>query len=164
MRSALTATSFAALFAVFAIGWTPTAAQDHSDLLGRWIVVSWTNPEGEVDSDPGRGLFIFTETNYSMLYVTGGEPRAQWSDEPTDAELLAALGSMVGNSGRYSVDGDQLTYEAYVALNPNYMAGFPDNDVTVTYKLEGETLSLTWTSGFRSGWTVTLGRPGQTGG
>ncbi len=61
------------------------------------------------------------------------------------------------------MDGDQLTYEAYVALNPNYMAGFPDNDTTVTYKVEDGMLSLTWTSGIQNGWTVTLGRPGQAG-
>jgi len=164
MRTTFALTSSAAVLAGLAIGPTPVVAQDASDLLGRWIVASWTNPDGEVDSEPQRGLFIFTETNYSMMYVTGNEPRAQWSDEPTDAERLAAFGSIIANAGRYSVDGDQLTYEAYVALNPNYMASWPENGTTVTYEAQGGTLTLTWTSGFSEGWTVTLARPGQGGG
>jgi hypothetical protein len=163
MRNALATISFAAVLGVFALAPIPVHAQD-SDILGRWIVTSWTSPDGEVNSEPQRGLFIFTEGNYSMLYVRGDEPRALWSDDPTDAERLEGLGWMVSNAGRYSIDGDQLTYEAYVALNPNYMAEWPDNDVTVTYKVEDGALSLTWTSGFSSGWTVTLGRPTPAGG
>ena len=68
-----------------------------------------------------RGLFIFTAANYSIMYIRGDEPRADLPAEPTDADLIRAFGELTANSGRYTLEGDQLTYEAYMANNPNYM-------------------------------------------
>jgi hypothetical protein len=57
------------------------------------------------------------------MYVPGDEPRDVPEGETfTDAETLTAYGSIIANSGRYTVDGNQLMYEAYVAKNPAYMA------------------------------------------
>lgn len=94
-------------------------AQAPSELLGGWIVTSWTSADGEVSNEPQRGLFIFSASmNYSMMYEGGSEPRPDLSEESTDADELAVYRRFTANSGRYSVDGHRLTYEAYVAKSP----------------------------------------------
>jgi Lipocalin-like domain len=159
LRMALT--SLVLLAAVSGI--TSTAiAQGSSELAGGWIVTSWISEDGEINSEPQRGLYIFTESgNYSIMLVNGDEERAQYEEifEPTDAEKLGAYDSFIANSGRYRVNGDSLTYEAYMAKNPNYMAGFgPDaaNGTTVGFTIADGILTLTESNG--SG--ATLRRPG----
>lgn len=137
-------------------------AQGSSELAGAWIVSSWTTPDGESDSNPQRGLFIFTQSgNYSIMFVNGDEERAQYEGEDggTDAEKVIAYDSFTANSGRYRVSGNTLTYEAYMAKNPNYMANFgPEaaNGVEVEFSIAEGTLTLTWSDGFGA----TLRRPG----
>lgn len=151
--------------------WLPATAQGSSELAGAWLVTSRTSPDGEVNSSPQRGLYVFTESgHYSIMYVLGDEPRPPFSGEgrfgtPTDAEKLAAFDNFVANSGRYSVDGDEISYEAYMAKNPNYMAAFSAQDrtnaATMTFSIEDGTLTLRPTSGNGVGGSVTLRRPGQ---
>ena len=149
-------------------GLKPAQAQGSQELAGGWIVTSWTAPDGTANSSPQRGLFLFTATGqYSMMYVPGDEPRSRYEGETqTDAETLAAYGSFIANTGRYTVEGNTIIYEAYVAKDPNYMADWnaqeAGNAVTMTYSLEDGTLTLTWGEGSRSaGMTATLRRPGQ---
>jgi len=52
------------------------------------------------------------------------------------------------SSARYTLAGDQLTYEAFMANSAAYMGGWPDNDRTVTVKVDGDT--LTWIQGDRT--------------
>jgi hypothetical protein len=152
-----------------ALGGSPDAAQAQGspELAGGWIVTSWTSPDGEVNSEPQRGLFVFTETgHYSISYIPGSDPRAELSESSTEAEQLAAYNAFVANSGRYRVAGNVITYEAYVAKFPNYMAGFmteEGNAVTMTYAIEDGILTLEWTSGNSAGRKATLRRPGQPG-
>ena len=138
-------------------------AQGSPELAGAWIVTSWTSPDGEVNAQPQRGLFLFTETgNYSMMYVSGSEPRAELSQTSSDADRLAAFDAFTANSGRYRVEGNVITYEAFVAKNPNYMAGFmtdEGNAVTMTYAIDDGILNLEWTSGNGAGRRATLRRP-----
>ena len=117
---------------------------------------------------------MFTESgHYSIMYVTGNEPRPQLSGAqplgtPTDAEKVVAYDNFIANSGRYSVDGDEIIIEAFMAKNPNYMAAFSAQDrtnaATMTFSIEDGTLTLRRTSGF-GGWgvggSVTLRRPRQ---
>jgi hypothetical protein len=137
-------------------------AQGSSELAGAWIVTSWTMPDGEVDSDPQRGLFMFTQSgNYSMMYVNSDEERARIEGEEggTDAEKVIAYDTFTANSGRYRVSGNTLTYEAYMAKDPNYMAAFgPDsaNGVELEFSIAEGTLTLTWPNGGGA----TLRRPG----
>lgn len=160
-------TLFVSLLALttMAIAWAPAAAQDATDLTGAWIVSSWTSADGEVEDDPERGLFVFGAREadggtYSMMYVVGGGPRAQYEGEGlTDAEKLVAYDSFVANSGRFSIEGDQLIYEAYMAKDPNYQASWEENAVTTTWALDGDNLTLTWVDGFTPGASVTLRRP-----
>lgn len=139
----------------------PLTAQSMEDLAGGWLVTSWTSAEGEVNESPQRGLFIFTATGqYSMMYVNTAEPRPDVSDAETDEEIRAAFDSFTANSGRYTLEGDQLTYDALVAKWPNYMNSWNmqtrENGITVTVGMEGGLLTLTWEDGRK----VTLRRPG----
>jgi hypothetical protein len=104
-----------------------------------------------------------------MMYVPGSEPRPRYEGETqTDEETLSAYGSFIANSGRYTVEGNRITYEAYVAKDPNYMGDWnaqdPGNPVVLTYGISDGTLTLTWEEGLSPGMKATLRRPGQPAG
>ena len=123
------------------------AAQE-SSVVGAWITASW---EGQ-DGDPAPGLLIFTETNYSMMFVPAGTVRGRFAGETwTDANKVEAVNTLIANSGRYTRSGNQITTEAYVALNQNYMADWGENHRTYTFRVEGDMLYLTWPEGFIGG-------------
>jgi len=131
-----------------ALAFVPSAAlaQDESPVMGAWLVHSMTFPDGtEMMQHPG--LFIYAATHYSAMFVTGDEARTDLSEEPTDAERLAAWRPFVANSGRYEIAGDQLTTRAFVAKSPNYMHAFPDNATAFTFSVQGDELTLTSASG-----------------
>ncbi len=166
--------AFTAAFALLGIlASTGSIAAQESSVVGGWIVTSWETADGEVNSEPQRGLFMFTASGqYSMMYILGDQPRAEYSgDTQTDAEKVAAYDSFVANSGRYSVDRNQITYEAAMAKSPNYMANFtpetagPEggNASTMTFAIENGVLTLRFTSGNAEGSTATFRRPGQPG-
>ncbi len=171
MRRTSVVTAILVLVLAISGSWYTAQAQGSSELAGAWLVTSRTSPDGEVNSSPQRGLYVFTESgHYSIMYVTGNEPRPQFSGEgqfgtPTDAEKVVAFDNFIANSGRYSVDGDEISYEAVMAKNPNYMAGFSAQDrtnaATMTFSIEDGTLTLRPTSGNGVGGSVTLRRPGQ---
>lgn len=167
MRTTTSITSFLALFAAFAVGWSSAEAQQASDLNGAWLVTSWTSPDGDVNENSQRGLFTFTITrdnggNYSMMFVPGDQPRSEYSGEQqTDQEKLAAYDSFIANSGRLTVEGNELTYEAYMAKDTNYMASWGENGATATWEVDGNTLTLRFTSDFLDGVTGTFRRPGS---
>lgn len=154
-----------------ALAGTPRAgaAQAPPELTGGWIVASWTSPDGKVNSTPQRGLFIFTATGqYSMMYVPGDAARPRYAGTgPTEAEELAAYRSFVANTGRYTVTGNQISLEAFVAKDPNYMADWDmttrANAVNVTYSIANGILTLRWTdsTGVNAARTATLRRPNR---
>jgi len=144
----------------------PAAAQAGSDLHGGWVISGWQAPEGQEGPVPQRGLFMFTESgHYSMMYVVG-EPRAPLDEEPTDADIAAAYNPFIANSGRYSVSGNEVTYEAFMAKDPAYMSRFEGtggsgNAQSFTYSLDGGILTLRFDdNGPMQGSTATLRRPG----
>ena len=104
---------------------------------------------------------MFTASGqYSMMYVNTDEARADLSPESSDADVLEAYRSFTANSGRYTVDGDHVTVEAYMAKHPNYMHGFmteEGNGVTLHWGVEDDILKLTW----EDGRSATLRRPSQ---
>ncbi len=126
-------------------------AQESTPLEGAWVVTSWT-VEGET-SEARPGLFVFTRTHYSIMFVPGTEAREPYSGESlTDADMVAAYATIIANSGRYEVNGDEFTTRAYVAKDPNYMGSFPENEVTYGFRIEGDTLYVT----FGNGWEATF--------
>jgi hypothetical protein len=167
MRKATSIALSLLLLAAASGSWHSAEAQVSPELAGGWIVTSWTTPDGSVDSAPQRGLFLFTASGqYSMMYVPGSEPRPRYEGETqTDAEILTAYGSFVANSGRYSVEGNTITYEAYLAKDPNYMADWnaqeAGNARELTYSINDGILTLTWGDGRNPGLIATLRRPGQ---
>jgi hypothetical protein len=151
MRRIATITSFLGLIAVATVAWRTAGPAQGNPLQGSWISTGWEY-DGTAASDPQRGLLVFTGNHYSMMFVFGNEPRPRYSGEAlTDAETLAAYGSFVANSGRYSISGNEVTTVAYMAKDPNYMADFEENDVTLTFRIDGETLHLTWPETFGVG-------------
>ena len=148
------------LAAVLLASPTPGVGQEGTPVEGAWVVTSWTSPDGDTNAEPQPGLFVFTKTHYSIMFVPGSEARAQYTGEQmTDADMLAAYTTVTANSGRYEVSGNELTTRAYVAKNPNYMGGWPENAATYTFEIDGEgMLHLTWGSdaGPATGWTASM--------
>ncbi len=128
-----------------ACAFTIPDAQADTPLEGAWIVSSWENLADDAIADPQPGLFIFTGTNYSIMYVNTADPRPQYDEEndQTDAETLAAYGSLTANSGGYEIDGNTFTTYAYVAKDNNYMGGFPENGTEYEFERDGEKLTIT---------------------
>ncbi len=151
--------SVLAILTVVSAAWRAAPAQD-VDLQGAWLVTNITDAEGnEIEAQPG--LYLFTETHYSIMFVPGTDERAQFAgSDPTDEESLGAYKTFIANSGRYQVAGDQLTLRAYVAKDPDYMASFPNNQAYATVHIAGgDTLHLTYTGEFFiSGTMFTLRR------
>ena len=111
---------------------------------GAWTVTEWT-VDGET-SPAQPGIFVFTSTHYSFFFINQAEPRAVPAQSGpggmTDAEKLVAYDEFTANAGRYEVEGNTLTTRAYVAKNPGYMAGWPDNAQQYTINRDGDTLTL----------------------
>ena len=146
MRKTLPLFASLAVFAVLSgFPFAGTVEAQEPSIVGSWITTGWDGVEG----DPRPGLLIFTETNYSMMFVPGGMVRERYAGETmTEADMLAAFKTLVANSGRYTREGDQITTEAYVALNPNYMADWGENHLTYTFRIEGDILHITWPESF----------------
>ncbi len=127
------------------IKFTLTAQAQSSALQGAWTIteVSVSTPDTSwTEANPQPGLYIFVEPHYSTLIVQGSEPRELFSDDPTDAELLAAFGPFIANSGSYEVSGGPtLTIQPLVALYPNAVSD--NSEYTSTHRVEGDTLRLT---------------------
>lgn len=132
----------------------PGAAAAATPLEGAWLVESWTDADGNTNDDPQPALYIFTPTHYSIMIAQGDEPRAGYEgDDMSDAEKLGAYDTLIANAGRYEIDGNVLKTRAYVAKDPNYMGGWPENEATYEFELVGGNLtikSLTFAIGFSS--------------
>ncbi len=154
MRRIATITSLLGIMAVVTVAWRTANSAQGTPVQGSWISTGWEY-DGEAASDPQRGLLVFTGDHYSMMFVFGNEARPRYSGEAlTDAETIAAYGSFVANSGRYSVSGNEVTTQAYMAKDPNYMDDWRENDVTLSFRIVGDTLQLTWPEDFGVGTTL----------
>ena len=143
MRTRIGLVTFAALIATATIGWRAGPTPQEAGLLGAWVVTS-------DDESHQRGFFVFTESHYSIMHVrpgSDGRPVYASAEEPTDAEVIEAYNTFTANSGRYRLEGDQFIREAYMAKHPPYMAGWPDNDEASTVKIDGDTMTLTYSTG-----------------
>jgi hypothetical protein len=84
---------------------------------------------------------MFTEHHYSWTGTRGSGSRERLSDEPSDAERLEAWGPFFATAGTYEVTGSTVTVRAIVAKNPNSEGSWT---WTYTYRIEGDTLWMTW--------------------
>lgn len=121
--------------------WAGTVLAE-SPVEGAWRVTK-SEVDGNVNESPQPALFIFTSTHYSIMIATGDEPRAlPASEQSTDAEKVVAYDSFVANSGRYEVDGNSIKTRAWVAKSPSYMDDWPDNEQSLEFKRDGDTLTI----------------------
>ena len=117
------------------------AEHSESPLEGAWSVASIhvTGPDS-ANTTVQPSLFLFGDKGYSMMRVTGAQPRAlAATDSDTDAEKLAAYDSFIANSGTYEVADSTLTIHPVVARSPNYMSGGSDK---YHFRVSGDTLWL----------------------
>jgi hypothetical protein len=156
------------LLGLFPAGFSsPAHAQSSSELYGGWIITAWESPDVQDDSTARRGLFVFAESGqYSIMYVIG-DAREPLGQNPSDADIAAAYNPFVANSGRYSISGDVITYEAFMAKDPAYMSRFSGtggegNAQTMSFSIDDGVLTLRFGEGGpMGGATATLRRPGS---
>jgi ketosteroid isomerase-like protein len=134
----------------------PLPVASANPLEGAWIVTGWTDAEGNVQEEPQPALYVFTTTHYSVMIARGSDQRATYEgDDLTDAEKLGAYDTIIANSGRYEIEGNILKTRAYVAKDPNYMGGWPENEVNYEFERDGDTLTIE-NLGFDEGTTGTF--------
>jgi hypothetical protein len=111
-------------------------------LEGAWSVVSIsvTGPDSAASTTVQPSVFLFGDKHYSMMRVTGNQPRKLAAkDSATDAEKLAAYDSFIANAGTYEVADSTFTIHPVVARSPNYMSGGSDK---YHFRVSGDTLWL----------------------
>ncbi len=163
MRRILGIVGVVAALVVVAGAWRTNMPNSNPALQGAWTVTSW-EVNGEAVTAPQPGIIVFTETHYTMMYVSVAQSRPRYAgEEMTDAEVMAAYNTFTANSGRYEVNGNELTTRAYVAKDPNYLFDGTATTQTYTFQREGEILHLQWPSDWpnrRSGtFTSVEGQP-----
>lgn len=86
-----------------------------------------TGPDSAANTTVQPSLYLFGDRHYSMMRVTGNQPRTlAASDSVTDAEKLAAYDSFVANTGTYELTDSTLTIHPTVARSPHFMSGGSD--------------------------------------
>jgi Lipocalin-like domain len=95
--------------------------------------------------EPRSNLIIFTERHYSRVEIHSEGPRAVPADvtKASADELRAVWGPFVAEAGTYeTTGGNVITMRPLVAKNPLAMA--PGVFVAYSYKLDGDTLTVTF--------------------
>lgn len=110
-------------------------------LDGAWIVSGMQPAGGDASTPAGPGQFIFHDGRYSAVYTVGTTERTASAEafQPTDAEKVAQYDTLIVNSGTYEIDGNTVTMRPTVAKSPEFIGGRS----TATYRVEGDTLTLT---------------------
>lgn len=138
------------LFATVVLG-IPVLAQSTSPLQGAWRIVEVTTAGQSVSTNtsPQPGLYIFTAKHYSFVRVQADRPRPELPQDLKAAsadDLIAVWGTAFqANSGTYEVAGGTLTTRPMVAKDPAGMR--PGSSNTISYKLDRNTLWLTFSGG-----------------
>ncbi len=137
-----------AALALVALTGPPIAAQSsRGSIEGVWRIVeaTITGPNARTLAFADMpNLTIITAKHYSRVEVQAERPRPVLADvaKATADELRAAWGPFVAEAGTYEMSADHLvTMRPIASKNPAVMgAGV---FITYSYKLDGDTLSLT---------------------
>ena len=105
------------------------------------VVIGGGTDEGRHTTDLQPGLYFFSESHYSTMFVRGWEPRPMLSDNPTSEERGRVYGPFTANAGTYELEGSTLTYTPIVAKNPATMT---NNSYTAEVEWAGDALWLTF--------------------
>ena len=111
-------------------------------------------PNEGIITDPQPSLHIFTKQHYSIMFVSGIEPRPLFeTTTPSEKEIAAAYNVFIANGGTYAVtlksnvgssggvelESSNLVLHPSVAKDPNFMSG---GSISYEFQLEGDSLSL----------------------
>jgi len=138
---------FAALGVALATGQGTAAQPTRGSIQGVWRVVEAviTGPGARTIAFAERpNLTIISARHYSRVEVQADGPRLVLPDvaRATADELRAVWGPFVGEAGTYEVTpGSLITMRPIASKNPAVMG--PGVFITYSYKLDGDTLSLT---------------------
>ena len=137
---------FAALGVGLATGQGIAAQSPRDSVQGVWRVVEAviTGPGARTIAFAERpNLTIITARHYSRVEVQADGPRPVLADvaRATADELRAVWGPFVSEAGTYEVTSGSLTMRPIASKNPAVMG--PGVFITYSYRLDGDTLSLT---------------------
>jgi hypothetical protein len=138
---------FAALSAALVTSQTIAAQSTRESIQGVWRIVeaTTTGPGARTIAFAERpNLTIITARHYSRVEVQADGPRPILADvaKASADQLRAAWGPFVSEAGTYEVTpGGSITMRPIASKNPAVMG--PGVFITYSYKLEGDTLSLT---------------------
>lgn len=123
-----------------------TAQQPRESIQGVWRVGEATisGPGARTIAFADRpNLTIITARHYSRVEVQTDGPRPVLADvaKASADELRAAWGPFVSEAGTYEVTGSVITMRPTTSKNPAVMG--QGVFITYSYKLDGDTLSLT---------------------
>ena len=141
---------FAVLSSVALLTSIDVAAQSkRGSLQGVWqtVEVTVTGPGARTIAipEPRPNLIIITAKYYSRVEDHSEGPRPILADvaKASADELRAAWDPFIGEAGTYEVTaGNVMTMRPLVAKNPAAMA--PGSFITYSYKLDGDTLWVTF--------------------
>ena len=113
-------------------------------LLGSWDVreVHWISNDTTVTIKNAQpGILMLTPERYSIIWTPTRYERAPFKilSKPTDDEIKSGFGSIVFNSGTYSMTDSTITTKALLAKVPGFEGGKQFYD----YRLEKNLLTLT---------------------
>jgi hypothetical protein len=112
---------------------------------GVWQAVEVTHggPAGPMTFKPGPNLTVFSGRHYSRIDVQTDKPRPLVANpaSATAEELREVWGPFVAEGGTYEFTDNLVTMHPIVAKNPAAMA--PDVTLVYSYKLDGDTLTVT---------------------
>ena len=141
------------LIVVLAVGLLASQAlagqSKRESIQGVWqaVEVTITGPGAHTIAipQPRPNLVIFTARHYSQIHLDAEGSRPVLADvtKATADELRAVWGPFAGEAGTYEVtNGNVITMRPLVAKNPVAMA--PGAFITYSYKLDGDTLRVTF--------------------
>lgn len=144
----MTSRTLASLFSVatlFTAG--PAGRSNSAAIQGVWktVEVRVGEPAAQTFTNIQPNLTILTGNHYARVEVHADSPRPLIADIATATadELRATWGTFVAEAGSYELSGtNEMTMRPIVAKNPAAMAS--GAFVTYTYKLEGDTLWVTF--------------------
>ena len=93
-------------------------------------------------SDTHQGLWLFSETHYSVVITRKGRQRIE-GREPTSDEIVEAYRDVNALSGTYTVSGSTVTLKRAANLRADVIG----LDVVAEFTIEGDRLTLRSVSG-----------------
>jgi len=116
-------------------------------LVGAWWIVETTtiSPDSTwVNSSPQPGMYVFTESHFSLMLVQGSESRKHILPNPTDEERLAAFNPFIADAGTYVRTDSTIEANNLIAKWPDVM----EYQLSYRYSLWGDSLRLSFTTGW----------------